>query len=109
MISITTDYQQWDNTETVSVLQHRAGTSTSITGVTARRDSLSKQETGSVPSFSDYSLVYLIPAALLSVSIRPGDVITDANNKAYSVVSARTITLGNSESHYRCVCNEVIS
>jgi hypothetical protein len=108
VISITTDYQQWDNTETVSVLQHRAS-STSTTGVIARRDSLSKQETGSVPSFSDYSLVYLIPAALLSVSIRPGDVITDSNNKAFSVVSARTITLGNSESHYRCVCNEVIT
>ncbi len=90
------DWQVWDNTEAVTITQ-AIGTANAISVSAAlRRAPQYVEQAVSRGVYVAARVPWLIPAALIGgYAIRPADVITDANQTAYTVLQADWVAVEN--------------
>lgn len=93
-LDLTKDYLTWDNTEPLTFTSVSPATPSTYTVETALgRAPTYKEQMTSGGVYTAQDKVWLIPRVLLGVVPKPGDVVTDGDETAWTVLEAPLINL----------------
>lgn len=101
-LTLTTDYEIFDGTETVTFSAVAAGavSSTDTTVTSALRRAVQKNQLGGELALTPQDLVWHLPVATLTGTPKVGDTITDAASVVWNMLAVSLDTLG---SRWRCI------
>lgn len=107
-ISYATDWQWWDNTESVTASLTRRTTTTTVTISDAFRGDISRTAVDVLGAdLVANSQIWSVPASLMgSNEFVQGDTITDADSVVWNVEGAVLVTLGSSKLYWTVATNK---